>query len=121
MIADDRIRALDAVFSASMVTKDDLEALAEDIAGIDDELYPEEQDFLKFIEQCSTHPEYNNGVEFISENYVEDYARNYAENISSINFNGWPFCYIDWTEAGNELIDNMTSYEWGPRTFYALE
>jgi len=47
---------------------------------------------------------WKNGILFIKDSFFEEYARNFAEESHRLDCSiGWPFHWIDWKAAANEL------------------
>jgi hypothetical protein len=58
--------------------------------------------------------------QLIRDSYFETYTQAYAEEISetSVDFSQWPYCYIDWQEASNDLQSETTSLEFDRITYW---
>lgn len=83
--------------------EDDLERL-ENLKAARDEVDPSEWDA---------------GVSFIHDDYFEQYARDFAEDIGAIQKETqWPATCIDWGRATNELKMDYTEIEIGGDTYY---
>ena len=78
-------------------------------------------ELIKFRDDgnCS---EWKDGVTFISEEYFEDYARDFAEDIGAISKDtNWPETCIDWEQAARELQMDYSAVDFGDGTYYYRE
>lgn len=62
---------------------------------------------------------WEDGIEFIADDYFEAYAEQFADDIGAIDRNAtWPNTYIDWTAAADALQQDYTSVEYDGRTYW---
>ncbi len=62
------------------------------------------------------------GVTLISDDYFEDYAREFAKDIGAISRDTqWPATYIDWTAAAEALQQDYTEIDFDGATYWARE
>jgi len=108
------------IFDSRDVTEriEELEAIdSDDRVEYEDE---ELEELIKFRDEVNS-AKWNDGITFINEDYFEDYAREFAEDIGAINRDlNWPANCIDWEQASRELkldytevyfsFDNITYY-----------
>jgi len=65
------------------------------------------------LEECA-----RNGVYFIDEDYFEDYAREFAEDIGAIESDAsWPCTHIDWEAAADDLRMDFTEVDFDGQTY----
>lgn len=86
---------------------DELTELKERLADEGDPMNEDEQDELdklvSFKDEVDSS-EWNDGIQFISEDYFEDYAKEFAEDIGAIGRDmQWPANCIDWEAAADVL------------------
>lgn len=63
--------------------------------------------------------EWECGITFISEDYFEDYAREFAEDTGAIEKNyHWPANHIDWGKAADELKIDYTEVDFDGVAYY---
>ena len=55
----------------------------------------------------------------ITEGYLEDYARERAEDMGAL-VDQWPYTCIDWEDAADELASDLTVIEFAGETFYVV-
>jgi len=56
------------------------------------------------VEDAEQSSDWKHGVALINEDYFEEYAKNFAEDIGAITHNEkWPCTHIDWVAAAEEL------------------
>ena len=97
---------------------DYLEALGEDEEDIDEDEKEELEKLQAFKEEADAS-EWDFGVAFIHEDYFEDYAREFAEDIGAIGKDTqWPATHIDWDAAANELQMDYSSAKFDGVTYY---
>jgi len=59
------------------------------------------------------------GLLFIKNSFFEEYAKEFAEETISINcYTNWPFRWIDWKKASNELQTFYTSIKLDGVTYW---
>lgn len=79
------------------------------------ELYALE-DLAEQAEGCA---DWHHGETLIRDSYFEDYARELAEDIGTINKDAaWPACHIDWTAAADALKQDYTEVDFDGTTYY---
>jgi len=72
----------------------------------------EELQHLKAIAEEASGGDWEFGVTLINENYFEDYAREFAEDIGAIEKSyNWPANCIDWERAARELQMDYTEVD----------
>jgi hypothetical protein len=107
----ERLEGLRNYLTARGVDLDDLESAADTAAEANDSA------LLDVIEETTMLADIadtyavaiDNGETFIAATYFEDYAQNYAAEVSLINENAsWPNNHIDWTAAAEELKIDYT-------------
>lgn len=78
-------------------------------------------DLRAFAEEAAACIEdWHHGATFISADYFEDYARDFADSIGAIDVNhGWPLHHIDWSAAADALAQDYSEVELRGRTYYA--
>lgn len=60
------------------------------------------------------------GVSLIHEDYFQEYARSFAEDIGAVQKDAtWPNQYIDWKAAAEALKADYTAIDWDGQTYYA--
>lgn len=52
-----------------------------------------------------TGAEWNLGVTFIRDSFLEEYIKDLAENQFDLDLDSWPVKHIDWKKAADELRD----------------
>ena len=88
----------------------------EDLEG-EDELVEDEREELAALlalreEVKSVVSEWVDGVTLVNDAYFEEYARYFAEETGAINRKvSWPYTYIDWSAAAEELRHYYVSVE----------
>ena len=61
---------------------------------------------------------YKQAPGLIHDDYFEEYAENYADDIGAIDANAtWPLNHIDWAEAADELKHDFIEVEFGGYTY----
>lgn len=87
---------------------------------IADEEEAEEYLVLKSIqEEADGYSDFEFGVQFIRDDYFEDYAQQFAEDIGAIPQDAeWPASYIDWEAAASALQMDYTSIEIQGETYW---
>lgn len=109
----------------------DLIELIDELQGqvddFDDETNPDEAESvrdelaraLKLQEEAETAEDYTYGAGFIRDDYFEEYARQFAEDIGAIETDaGWPGSYIDWPAAAAALQQDYTPIEFEGTTWW---
>lgn len=62
--------------------------------------------------------EWTHGLALINEDYFEDYAQQFAEDIGATNRDmSWPYTCIDWKQAANDLRQDYSSAELDGETY----
>lgn len=102
-------------------TRDIIARIAEleeepDLANDDDELV----DLTAFADDLgSACPDFGYGATVVHEDYFEDYARQFAEDIGAIpSDTSWPCTCINWEEAAHQLRQDYTAVEYRGQTFW---
>lgn len=63
--------------------------------------------------------EWEYGVTLVHEDYFEDYAQEFAEDIGAIDRNAqWPLQYIDWEEAADALKMDYSEVDFDGQAYY---
>ena len=79
----------------------------------------EELDKLQAFKDSVDSSEWDSGITFISEEYFEEYARDFAEDIGTISKDTqWPATHIDWDAAASELLIDYVAVELDGITYY---
>lgn len=85
--------------------------------------YLEELEFLEaVIEEGESYSRYwGHGATLIHEDYFEQYAQDYAEDIGAIGRDtSWPANHIDWEAAAEDLKQDYTEISFGGHNYYVL-
>jgi hypothetical protein len=93
------------------------------------ELFEKDEDFdqedkdelekLRAFKDEVNSSEWDFGLTFISENYFEEYAQEFAEDIGAISKDSqWPLNHIDWEAAARELKMDYSTVEYDNETYY---
>jgi len=103
----------DVIDSRDVIAK--IEEL-EEIEELDelDEYQKEELEALQALaEQGESYGEdWQYGVVLVRDSYFEEYAQDYAESCGAMNDSmSWPYTYIDWEGAADELRADYTSID----------
>lgn len=73
--------------------------------------YEEYAALKEFVEEAENAEDWIHGATFIADDYFEDYAREFAEDIGAVKRNmEWPCNCIDWEAAAHQLKSDYTSY-----------
>lgn len=73
--------------------------------------YDEYAALKDFVEEAENAEDWIHGATFIADDYFEDYAREFAEDIGAVKRNmEWPCNCIDWEAAAHQLKSDYTSY-----------
>jgi hypothetical protein len=85
-----------------------------------DESDAEELELLEALaKEGERHPDWQDGVTLIADDYFEDYARELAEDIGVIGSGmQWPLKHIDWTAAVDELKWDYMQVDFGGETYW---
>ncbi len=67
-------------------------------------------------EEGERFPNWKTGVTLINEDYFEEYAKFFAEDLG-VAVDEWPGCYIDWEQAANSLRNDYSEVQYEDRTF----
>lgn len=102
----------------------DIDKRIEELEGIDERGEEEDDElrvWLEFREQASGS-EWKYGQTFIADSYMEDYARELAEDIGSVSRDqAWPYCHIDWEAATDALKMDYSEIEVEGRSFWTRD
>jgi hypothetical protein len=106
-------RALDALQSVvdnpDVWGPEDVAEAAEELASL--------STFKTEVESGSNEWKY--GIAIVNERYMEDYAREYAEDLDgSVREAQWPFNHIDWEAATAEFTQDYSRVEWAGTDWY---
>ncbi|KKK61542.1 hypothetical protein LCGC14_3013290 [marine sediment metagenome] len=86
---------------------------------VEDAELAEELQHLKALTEEASSSEWSSGVTLISEDYFEDYAREFAEDVGAIDKSyDWPANHIDWERASNELQLDYMGVDFDGVTYY---
>jgi hypothetical protein len=82
----------------------------------EDELDGWDQDELNALKELQLEaeqysPDWVYGSTLIRDSYFKDYAQELAEDIGSIDREGWPYTCIDWEQAADELKQDYTQVD----------
>lgn len=94
----------------------DEDTTPEERAELKEELAP-----LKALanEASQYNEDWHHGETLIHDDYFENYARQFADDIGAIDTNAsWPLNHIDWESAADELKHDYVSVEFGDETFW---
>jgi hypothetical protein len=85
--------------------------------------HKEEREELKKLkdlkEAIGNDEEWEFGITLINDNYFEEYAQEFAEDIGAIEKNGqWPTNFIDWERAADELRIDYMEVDFDGATFW---
>ena len=62
--------------------------------------------------------DWHHGATLVRETYFEDYARQFAEDIGTIDSDAaWPACHIDWPAAARALSQDYTDLDFNGVTY----
>lgn len=65
--------------------------------------------------------DWRHGAALIRDDYFEDYAREFANDIGAVNgTESWPCDHIDWTAAADALQQDYSSIEFDGETYWVL-
>lgn len=85
-----------------------------------DDSHPDYAEFVALADQGETLDDWAYGVTLIRDDYFEDYAREFAEEIGAVRGDeSWPQCCIDWAQAARELQQDYTPLDFGGITYWA--
>lgn len=85
--------------------------------GLDDDEHNELTMLRDALEEIGS--EATDGVTLIRDDYFEDYAQQYAEDMGAIGRDvSWPATHIDWEAAANDLQTDYTSVEIDRDTYW---
>ena len=114
--------AFDRIGGYVMDSRDIIEALAEldaEDPGSLDQVELDLRDALRELDEKAPSEDWTYGATMIREDYFENYAQEFAEDIGSIDRNAaWPLSYIDWEAAANALKQDYTTVEFQGSTYY---
>lgn len=117
-VAADELADADGCFSVTVngvaywVTDSDREGLDEDDA--------EELKTLRALaSEAEGYGDWSHGEALIRDDYFEEYAQQFADDIGAINSDAsWPNNCIDWERAARELQMDYTSVDYGGVTYW---
>ena len=93
-----------------------IEELDPDVAPLTEDETEERAILVAFMEEQDAA---DYGEAFIAEWHFEDYARELAEDLGTIDADAnWPLTYIDWPAAARALQQDYTSIELEGNTFW---
>ena len=97
----------------------ELEEGEERYTGEKEDNKEELQKLQAFKESVDNNEEWEFGITFINEDYFEEYAREFAEDIGAISKDTqWPATCIDWEQATNELQMGYTEVDFDGVPYY---
>jgi antirestriction protein len=112
--------ALDRIGGEVLDSRDVIEALAE--LDAEDELDEDEielRDALRALDEEAPGEDWIYGATMIREDYFEQYAQEFAEDIGAIDASAsWPLSYIDWEAAATALAQDYSTVEFQGSTYY---
>lgn len=76
----------------------------------------------EFAETCEGYvSDWRYGEQFIAETYFEEWAEQYASDVTDYDANEtrWPYTHIDWKAAAEDLQQDYTEFELLGNTFWA--
>ena len=81
--------------------------------------YEEYAALKEFVEEAENAEDWLHGATFIADDYFEDYAREFAEDIGAVKRNmEWPCNCIDWEAAADQLKQDYTEYTLNGKTYW---
>lgn len=108
--------------SRDTIDSRDIQERIDYLESLEEERGEDEQgelDSLLNLKEEANTSEWDHGVSFISEDYFEDYARQFAEDIGAISRDTqWPATHIDWDSAANEFQIDYTAVDFDGVTYY---
>ena len=80
----------------------------------------DEQETLAAIDSLADEgwADWEYGALFIRDNYFEEYAQMFAEDIGAVWDNPWPLSCIDWKQAARELQMDYSSTQYLGKTYW---
>lgn len=97
---------------------DEYRRCKQELLDWDEENKVELDELLALVEQAEGYGDWSHGETLILESYFEDYAKELAEDIGSINKDAtWPNNHIDWEAAADELKQDYTEVDFGGETY----
>jgi len=118
-VADEIRTALDDYAEGDELS---LEALPANENGSPDDTEQEARAILAAIDGIEDVgiPDWQYGEALIREDYMEDYARELAEDIGAVNADAaWPASHIDWKSATEALLQDYIEVDYRGTTYYA--
>lgn len=85
-------------------------------SGVYDDELEEISQLESFISEVEGYADRDETL--ISEDVWEDYVKDLAREVCSVDFNTWPMSCIDWEQAAEELAQDYTTAEWDGTTYY---
>lgn len=81
-----------------------------------------EEEYAKlksFIDEMEGYvSDWRYGAQLIADQYMDEHAKTLAEELCDAKLDEWPYKFIDWEQAGEELKSDYTSGEWDGNTFW---
>ncbi len=120
---DEITNSLDIIDSRNIIARiEELEGMEKALSlegNPMDEEDAEELTKLKALTEEADSSEWECGVTLISEDYFEEYAQDFAEDIGAIEKGGqWPTNHIDWERAANQLKGDYSEVDFDGVTYY---
>lgn len=111
---------------ANIIDSRDIIARIEELESVqeDDNFLEDEAEELKALKELAEEgenasPDWTFGATLISDDYFEDYAREFAEDIGAMpDTNSWPARCIDWAQAAEELQVDYTPVDFDGETYW---
>jgi len=105
--------------------EDELENLDPEASGLDVEEIEEELELLNSLkDEWGDDESFEWGIQFIHEDYFEDYARELAWELGYITNDKewqWPYSHINWSAAAEELKIDYQEIDFDGVTYYGRE
>ncbi len=114
---DEIISELDCLQSDVDEANTDEEIESADAAMLD---WEDSEDCIKLNELQAISEEiygWQDGVTLIHEDFFADYAKDFAEAVFGLS-DGWPYNFIDWDSAAEQLKIDYTNCEYQGETYY---
>jgi hypothetical protein len=95
-----------------------------DVETFEDNLDEDERDELLILKTFAEEESWNcsdweDGATLIHDNYFQQYAEDYADDIGAIGTeHQWPLQHIDWEAAAEDLQQDFTSLDFDGETYW---
>jgi transcriptional regulator with XRE-family HTH domain len=96
-----------------------LEAAKESLGEFDTSDEGEELEDLKALQdEAEGYADWIHGAILVHDDYFQEYAQNFAEDLGMDRTQPWPYSCIDWEKAADELKQDFTSVDFDGETFW---